>query len=137
MDCPFCAICAGTEPAEVVDETATTLAFAPLDPVAEGHVLVIPKAHHETLFDVPASTLCRVVEHAKSIAERLTAHDFDGVTLLNDSSHQQTVPHFHLHLAPRRDDDGLDLWPESDYEESDVGQTYDGIRRQLGFNGRG
>jgi len=92
---------------------------------------VIPKDHYETVFDIPAPTLCTVMERTKTIAERLQAHDFDGVNLLHDSSQQQSVPHFHLHLAPRRNGDALDLWPESEYEESNFAQTYEHMRKRL------
>ncbi|WP_049970327.1 HIT family protein [Haladaptatus cibarius] len=131
MTCTFCSICAGEEEAEIVNETDETLAFAPLNPISEGHILVIPKDHYETIFDIPESTLCTVVKHTKIIAERLQANGFDGANLLHDSSQHQSVPHFHLHIAPRRSDDGLDLWPESGYEESNFTLTYEHIRKKL------
>lgn len=135
MTCVFCSICAGEEDAKIVAETDKTLAFAPLNPISEGHILVIPKHHYETIFDIPESTLCAVMEHTKTIAERLQADDFDGMNILHDSSQQQSVPHFHLHLAPRRNGDGLDLWPESGYEESNFNQTYEHIRERLNEEG--
>lgn len=132
MPCPFCAIVAGDEPATIVDETEETLAFAPLDPVSEGHLLVVPKAHYESLFDIPESALDGVVSHAQSIARRLRIAEFDGVNLLHASGEaaQQSVSHFHLHVAPRRADDCLDLWPESSYEASSD-RSYDRVRTAL------
>lgn len=134
MDCTFCAIVTGEEEATVLDETDETMAFAPLDSVSEGHTVVIPKEHYESLFDVPAPTLHAMMDHAKAIAERLCTHDFDGVNLLHASGEaaQQSVPHVHVHLAPRRFDDGLDLWPDSAYEESDFDSTYEDVRTALG-----
>lgn len=125
----FCSIRDGEEPAAVVDDTDETLAFAPLDPFSEGHVLVIPKTHYETVFDVPERELGAVMTHAKRIAERLRERGFDGVTLLHDSGRAagQSVQHFHLHLAPRRADDGLELWPEKHYEERHRARTYERI----------
>lgn len=133
MGCLFCSIVQGDEDAMILDETDETIAFVPLDPVSEGHVLVIPKEHYESLFDISEPTLNAVMEHAKTIAERLRAHDFDGVNLLHASGQaaQQSVPHFHIHLAPRRFDDELDLWPESAYEESNFDQTYENVRAAL------
>lgn len=57
-----------------------------------------------------------MTERAKDIAERLRGGGYDGVTLLHASgpAARQSVSHFHLHLAPRRADDGYDLWPETD-----------------------
>ncbi|AGB16985.1 HIT family hydrolase, diadenosine tetraphosphate hydrolase [Halovivax ruber XH-70] len=139
MSCPFCAIVAGDEPATIVDETEETLAFAPLDPVSEGHLLVVPKAHYESLFDIPRPALDAVVAHTKTIACRLRAAEFDGVNLLHASGEaaQQSVSHFHLHVAPRRADDCLDLWPESGHEETNASLTYEHVRRALEEPGDG
>ena len=133
MTCAFCSICAGEEDAEIVDETDETLAFAPLDLISEGHVLVIPKDHYETIFDIPDPILCAVVKHTKAIAEQLKAHDVDGVNLLHDSGEaaDQSIPHFHLHLVPRRTGDEVDPWPNSGYEESNFEQTYERLRNVL------
>lgn len=109
------------------------MVFSSLNPVSEGHLLVIPKVHCESLFDVPEPTLGKVMEHAKSIAVRLRTGDFDGVNLLHVSGKaaQQSVQHFHIHLAPRRSDDEFDLWPESTFEESEFSRIYEDIRTTL------
>ena len=136
MDCVFCSICRGQEDAVILDETAETLAFAPLDHLSEGHMLVIPREHHESLLDVPEPTLFAVMKHVRSISRRLCACEFDGVNLLNDSGRaaHQSVPHFHVHLAPRREDDQLDLWPDSSYDGTDVERIYEDVRRALATN---
>lgn len=134
MDCVFCSICRGEEDALVLDETDETLAFAPLDHVSEGHLLVIPKAHHENILDVPESTLAAVMTHVRTLSRQLCEREFDGVTLLNGNGRaaQQSVPHFHVHLAPRRHEDDLDLWPESSYDETDVDRIYEHVWSALG-----
>lgn len=119
-ECVFCDIVTGEADALVVEERESTLAFSPLDPVAPGHVLVIPKAHHETLFDVPEGALADVMAHVRALAGELRADDdggrgFDGVNVLHDSTAYQSVPHLHMHVVGRRDGD-RDLWPESDYD---------------------
>ncbi|WP_435365487.1 HIT family protein [Haloarchaeobius sp. DYHT-AS-18] len=132
MDCIFCDIVAGDADALVLDETDETLAFAPLDPVSEGHLLVVPKAHHENLFDISEEALRAVTDHARDIATRLEKHGFDGVNLLHDTGVQQSVSHFHLHVAPRRADDGLDCWPDSGYESQGTEGDYAAVREALG-----
>lgn len=134
MDCVFCAICRGEEDAVILDETDETLAFAPLDRYSEGPMLVIPKAHHESILDVPEATLAAVMTHVRTLSRQLCETEFDGVNLLNDSGRaaHQSVPHFHVHLAPRRHDDGLDLWPERSYDETDVDRIYEHVRSALG-----
>jgi histidine triad (HIT) family protein len=133
MDCPFCAIVAGEEDALVLDEREDTLAVAPLAAISEGHLLVIPKAHHPTIVEIPEETLSAVVAHAKSIVERLRENGFEGANLLHASGHaaQQSVDHFHVHVAPRRADDGLDLWPDSEYEADSREECYAAVREAL------
>ncbi|SFC71372.1 histidine triad (HIT) family protein [Halobiforma haloterrestris] len=137
MTCPFCDIVDGDGDGDtlVLEETDETIAFVPLDPVSEGHLLVVPKTHYESLFDIPAETLAEVTTHARSIVRRLRDADFDGANLLHASGEaaQQSVSHFHLHVAPRRADDGLDLWPASGYDEGEgkFDRPYERIRDAL------
>jgi len=131
MDCVFCAIAAGDEDADVFSETAESVALAPLEPVSPGHLLVVPRDHYESLFDIPADTLAAVTEHARTLARRLEDGGYDGVNVLHASGAVagQSVGHFHLHLAPRREGDGLDLWPDSGY---DGDGDYDRLAAVLG-----
>jgi histidine triad (HIT) family protein len=129
-ECVFCDIGAGDADALVVGERERTLAFSPLDPVAPGHVLVVPKAHHESLFDVPEDVLVDVMEHVQSLARRLRGDEgFDGVNVLHDSTFHQSVPHLHMHVVGRRDDD-RDLWPETEYDGSKR-DAYDAVTAAL------
>jgi histidine triad (HIT) family protein len=101
-DCVFCAIASGTIPADIVAETPTTVAFRDLDPKAEVHVLVVPRAHHANLGEVAAAdpataaamiTTAAVVAAAEGVADsgyRLIANTGAGGG--------QTVFHAHLHL---------------------------------------
>jgi histidine triad (HIT) family protein len=139
-DCVFCGIVAGEADALVVDERdggdgrPGTLAFAPLYPVAPGHVLVIPKGHQESLFDAPEEALGAVMAHVRSLARRMRREDpdgrgFDGVTVLNDGTAYQSVPHLHMHLVGRRGDDP-DLLPGADDEVSKR-DAYDAVSAAL------
>ena len=131
--CPFCRIVAGEAEALVVDDRERTLAFAPLDPMAPGHVLVVPKAHHGSLFEVPGDVLADVTDHVRSLARRLRGGDqgFDSVQLLQESIPEQDVPHLHVHLVGYRDGEGRDLWPASDYEGSKR-DAYETVTAALG-----
>lgn len=129
-DCVFCDIVAGDADALVVDECERTLAFSPLDPLAPGHVLVVPKLHYESLFDVPADVLADVTEHVRSLARQLRGDEgFDGVNVLNDSTAYQSVPHLHMHVVGRHDDD-RDLFPGTEYDGSKR-DAYDAVTAAL------
>ena len=68
-----------------------------------GHLLVIPKAHAETLFEIPEESLLRVVAHTRRLAAALRkVFDPDGIGVhqLNGAAAGQTVFHYHMHLIP-------------------------------------
>ncbi|MFD3336120.1 HIT family protein [Streptomyces sp. NPDC058700] len=105
--CPFCEINTGRAPATFVHEWSDAIAIIPLNPVVDGHTLVIPKTHVTDFADDPdvsgatarrAAQLCRDLDlmHANLITSR-------GVHAT------QSVFHLHLHLVPRAADDGLAL----------------------------
>ena len=112
-NCIFCKIVAGEAPARVVYESDTILGFAPINEVAMGHSLLIPRAHFRDLFDMDEAVLADLSVAAKSLATQLIfEHGATGVNLLHASGvdAQQSVFHFHLHVVPRYPDDGLNLW---------------------------
>jgi histidine triad (HIT) family protein len=98
--CIFCAIASGEGPAEIVDSDDATVAFMDINPATRGHVLVIPRAHSEGLFEV-RRLAARMRETIKP----------DGVNILNCAGRAawQTVFHYHLHVIPRYEDDPLQL----------------------------
>lgn len=109
-DCPFCAIVAGQAPASIVAESALALAFMDLRQPVPGHVLVVPRAHAETIYDLPPDAAAEVMRLAVRVARALRAlHDPPGLNLWqsNGEAGGQEVPHVHLHVQPRRSGDGL------------------------------
>ena len=100
----FCEIVAGREPCEKVAEDERTFAFMDIDPGADGHVLVIPKAHSADLLTIPPDDLIATTLMAQRIAQAAPpALGADGITMLNccGEAGWQTVHHFHLHVIPR------------------------------------
>ncbi len=113
--CVFCRIVKGESPATVVYEDEATFGIVPLQPVVEGHTLLIPKTHFEGLLDVDETNLVALSLAAQHVARRLVEKDATGVNLLHASGKdaQQSVFHLHFHVVPRRAGDGLDLWIRS------------------------
>lgn len=109
QDCIFCRIAEGDVPARVVHETESTLAFLDANPLAPGHVLVIPKAHHERLNDLPADTASALYETLHALvpaAEAVADAPASTIGFNNGSEAGQEVPHVHGHVIPRFADDG-------------------------------
>ena len=103
-DCIFCKIIQGEIPCFKVYEDNDCLAFADINPIAEGHTLVIPKTHAENLWEITGESLAAVHKASKKVIQGIKdALDPDGVAALqlNGRGVNQTVMHYHLHLIPR------------------------------------
>ena len=120
--CVFCRIVKGIEPSWTVYEDDLVKAFFDINPVSEGHTLIVPKKHYETIYTIPEKELKRIIVVAKKIAEIYKkALQVNAVNILHASGKeaQQSVFHFHIHLVPRRENDGLNLW----YEQKQTTKT--------------
>lgn len=114
MGCPFCDIVLRNAPAMFVKQWNDTIAIAPLDPVTPGHLLVIPHIHVKNALERPevtAVTMARACELASEL--RLHEASWNIITSVGELA-TQTVEHLHIHLVPRRPNDGLVLpWTPS------------------------
>ncbi len=113
-DCIICKLINNELPSWIIYEDENAICFLPLEPQAFGHTVIAPKAHHVDLFSVPLEISGAMF----AVAQKLALHyrkaiGATGVNLLHASgvSAQQSVPHLHIHLIPRFEDDGLDAWP--------------------------
>src|SRR5215831_10393411 len=109
MDCVFCKIRDGQIPAFRIHEDERTLTFMDINPLNSGHCLVATKTHAPTIFDADEEDLRAVIAVAKKVAAAIQQGlRPDGLNLLqaNGAAAFQSVPHFHLHLIPRWNNDG-------------------------------
>ena len=114
-DCVFCRIVARQIPATVVHEDGQTLAFMDIGQVNPGHVLVALKAHAENLYALDEAQAAAVFRTTARVARAIrAAFAPEGLSVYqaNGKSAGQTVFHFHIHLVPRHEGDGMSLaWP--------------------------
>lgn len=114
-DCVFCRIVARQIPATLVHEDEHTLAFMDLGQVNPGHVLVAVKAHAENLYaldDAQAGAVLRAAARVARAIRDAFAPPGLSVYQANGSAAGQTVFHYHVHLVPRHEGDGMALtWP--------------------------
>ncbi len=135
-DCVFCAICAGDLPACKVYEDDDTLALMDINPITNGHVLVIPKAHYRDVAETPVAVLERLIAVVKriAVAQQAGMHaDGVNVTQANGEVAGQVIPHIHFHVIPRLKDD-THSWtsPLKGYEnEDDMASVCAVIRREM------
>jgi histidine triad (HIT) family protein len=121
--CAFCSIAAGALPAAMVLDEPDVLAFLDVRPVFPGHVLVVPRVHHETLPDLPAEQLPVLFGAAQRVAAIIPpALGADGTFVAMNNTVSQSVPHLHVHVVPRRRKDGLRgfFWPRNPYDDEET-----------------
>jgi histidine triad (HIT) family protein len=134
QDCIFCRIVTGRLPAARVLETKNVLAFLDIAPVHYGHTLVIPKAHHQNLLDLPdglwqeIGQVCRRV--ARAIQSGLKAEGFN-IGMNNFAAAGQEVFHAHIHVIPRYFGDGLKLFPQGNYLAGEMEKTAEQLRQAI------
>ena len=107
-DCIFCKIIKGEIPSFKVYEDEDVFAFEDINPIAEGHTLIIPKKHSRDLHEIDGETLTAVQLVSKKIIAAITrALKPTGVAAmqLNGESVGQSILHYHLHLIPRLEDE--------------------------------
>ena len=121
--CVFCKIRDGATPAHLVLDEDLMLAFLDQRPLFPGHVLLVPRAHHETLMDLPADLLEPLLDATQRLARAVQrAMASDGIFVAANNVVSQSVPHLHMHVVPRKRKDGLRgfFWPRTRYESDDA-----------------
>lgn len=119
-DCDFCAIAVGKQPAEVVCEDTSWLAFFPTSPATRGHTLVVPRAHVTDLWQAELTLARDLMEACVKVGVAIRAAlQPEGMNLISSAGEvaEQSVFHLHLHLVPRWPDDPVgDIWPPKSAE---------------------
>jgi histidine triad (HIT) family protein len=127
-DCVFCRIVAGTLPATIVHRDARCIAFATIEPVEPGHLLLAPVGHVRDIYAMPPD----LGGHLFGVATDLARHmkqvfKPDGLTLRqnNEAAGGQTVFHFHMHLVPRFA--GREIWRLLQQPQRQSPETLDAV----------
>ena len=110
MDCVFCKIAKGEIKSEIIGECDNFIAIRDINPVIEGHTLVIPKKHFVTLLDIPDKLGSEMLGFIKKTAgELMEAKLGDGFNLVMNNLEVagQEVMHAHVHVVPRKEKDGI------------------------------
>jgi histidine triad (HIT) family protein len=133
-DCLFCRIVNGEIPSFRIYEDDAVIAFLDIKPVNPGHVLVVPKKHSDGFHDADPETLKRLIVAAQKVANGVaTAMGTTGFNLEenNGAIAGQVIPHLHLHVVPRRADDGLKHWPGTPYQEGEIANVQERLTQAI------
>ncbi|HTQ43722.1 MAG TPA: HIT family protein [Polyangiaceae bacterium] len=133
--CIFCAIVEGRASSHRVLESTDCVAFLDTRPLFPGHVLVVPREHHETIADLPPALAGSLFEHARRVSMAVeSALGADGTFVAMNNRVSQSVPHAHLHVVPRKRGDGLRgfFWPRHKYaSEAEAAAVAEKLRSAL------
>jgi histidine triad (HIT) family protein len=123
MNCIFCNIAKREIEADIVYEDNYSMAFLDIGPANPGHILIISKEHYKNLDDVDEIMLAyvtRVVKRVGNAVKKGLGVSGYNVIINNGAVSGQVIDHFHCHLIPRYDNDGLTHWPARDYQATEA-----------------
>ncbi|KAI8141145.1 HIT-like domain-containing protein [Fennellomyces sp. T-0311] len=134
VDCIFCKIIRGEIPSHKIAETDKAYSFLDINPISDGHALVIPKYHSEFFHQVPDDYLADILPLARKVA-LASGLDEGQYNLLqnNGPMAHQVVPHVHFHIIPKPSPEkGLKIgWPMEEASQDHLKGTLLRIKEKL------
>jgi histidine triad (HIT) family protein len=110
--CTFCDLIRGAAEVSICHEDSDAIAFMDIQPVNNGHVLVVPRKHYESLLDVPqelGAHLFKVTMQLANAMSKVTGCNDLNIIVNSGAAAGQDEPHYHVHIIPRREGDGFDV----------------------------
>ena len=129
-DCIFCSIVKGSIPAFVIYEDDYYLAIVDRYPSARGHALILPKRHVADIYGLNPEEAANLMSIAQKVSAKMKdVLGMDGLNLLqnNGKAAGQVIDHFHLHLIPRYENDGVII------KGAPTGQTLEELEQMAGL----
>ena len=134
-DCIFCKIANGEIPSATIYENSDFRVILDVAPANRGHALIIPKEHFKDIFDIDAVTAGKLFSLATEVARAMkSVLHCDGLNIVQNNGliAGQTVFHFHLHLVPRYEGDGIKLtWEQHESDSTDLQALAREIRKKI------
>lgn len=133
--CIFCKLASGEFPSATVYEDDLFRAILDISPAAKGHTLLLPKTHAVNLFELDELEVSKALLVAKKLAAAIQKTlQCDGINILqnNGSAAGQSVFHFHIHLIPRYEEDGVTIpWKSLSYSDGEAFELANKIHQNL------
>lgn len=135
MSCVFCRIADGEIEAHQVWADDRIMVFLDTSPLFPGHCLVCPRDHVSDLPSLPTDLIQPLFGTAKLVAKALeNGFGAQGSLVAINNTVSQSVPHLHVHVVPRRRQDGLKgfFWPRRPYRDrAHLEETAEAVRRAI------
>jgi histidine triad (HIT) family protein len=133
-NCVFCKIVHHEEPAHIIYEDEMVLAILDINPISDGHTLIIPKADIRDIHSLDSMTGQRVMEVARLIAGAIEKEfNFDGSMITEVNGAFQDIPHFHLHIFGRSKENDIHITPPKNNKNTpdDLSKTAVKLKKKL------
>ncbi len=134
-NCLFCKIADGELESATIFESNEFRVILDKFPSGKGHTLIMPKEHFEDIYDLDGETAGKLFALATVIAKSLKkVLNCDGMNILQNNGEVagQTVMHFHLHLIPRFEDDGINFkWKTKQFSDEQLGELVSEIAKEI------
>ena len=129
-NCIFCKIINGELPSKTVYEDKLIKVIMNINPVSNGHLLVLPKKHYENLFDIDEKYITNSIKIIKEklypeLKEKLNCK---GLTLEQNNFYGQEIKHYHIHVIPRYENDNVELG-KNDKDITDFNEIYNKLSK--------
>lgn len=135
-DCIFCKIADGQIPSCTVYEDEDFRVILDIAPAAKGHALILPKNHYDDLWALGEAESAKIMKLAAAVSKaQKEVMACDGINVLqnNGPAAGQSVFHFHMHLIPRYEEDGIVIpWETLNYEDGEAEQLCEAIKNAIG-----
>ena len=134
-NCIFCKIIGGEIPSNTIYEDDEFKVILDASPASKGHALILPKEHYADIYEIDEKTAGHAMQLAKKLAKHMTdVLKCDGFNIVQNNGEiaGQTVNHFHLHLIPRYEGDGLNLnWPQQEISAEQLEEIRQSIKKSI------
>ena len=120
--CLFCDFAEHKKEALFINETERTVSFLDINPANEGHVLIIPKMHVDSIIDLPDEYVLEITAESRKIIKAFEkVYNAKGYGVMQNGGANCEFGHFHFHVFPRLENDGFDwIYPEGEKEVSEA-----------------
>lgn len=137
-NCVFCKIVQGKEEGTFVLRKRNVSAFLDIHPLFEGHTLVVPNKHFESIEDVTEEYLSEVMTVAKMVSKLMLDNlKAEGINIMHSTGRPagQTINHFHVHVLPRKtgDDSEFQRWWFARSHKAERSELEDLVERLTGL----
>ena len=131
VNCIFCKIANKKIESNIVYESNNIIAFLDIDPINEGHILIVPKEHYLDIEELPADILNEIMELSQRIVKALKeTYKPDGYSIMQNGGKFNEIGHFHWHIFPRYSNDGF-CWTCGDNKANVSKEIANFIRKML------